>query len=172
MVWREDSMGQSNAAVWPLKATEAPRVWEINGPDAWTELVDRYPMDVMSARRHDWYRTTGRVGTWKIFIAEVPDDQPTGIQLVLKVADAVTLRMGRSCRGPSAGVSGRLRAGCVADGRRCWDRQAGTSGVQNDHNLWTTAAIVVILPRCRILDRNGFGQLARLTGPGDDGAHA
>jgi hypothetical protein len=35
-------------------------------PEAWVRLVDRYPLDVTNARRHDWCRTTGRVGTWRI----------------------------------------------------------------------------------------------------------
>ena len=41
-------------------------MWEIDGPGAWTDLVRRYPMDVTSARLHDWYRTTGRAGTWLV----------------------------------------------------------------------------------------------------------
>ncbi len=41
-------------------------MWEIDGPHAWTRLVDRYPLDVTNARRHDWYRTTGRAGIWRI----------------------------------------------------------------------------------------------------------
>lgn len=66
MAWQEDSVGQSNAAVWTLKTTPAAQVWEIDGPNAWTELVNSYPMDVTSSRRHDWYRTTGYVGTWRL----------------------------------------------------------------------------------------------------------
>ncbi len=66
LAWEEDSFGQNNAAIWPLTATREPRVWEIDRPQSWVQLVDRYPLDVTHARRHDWYRTTGRVGAWRI----------------------------------------------------------------------------------------------------------
>jgi hypothetical protein len=66
LAWEEDSFGQRSALVWPLTTTRVPRVWEIDGPEAWVRLVNRYPLDVTNARRHDWYRTTGRVGTWRI----------------------------------------------------------------------------------------------------------
>jgi hypothetical protein len=66
LAWEEDSFGQRRAVIWPLMTTRTPRVWEIDGPEAWVRLVDRYPLDVTNARRHDWYRTTGRVGRWRI----------------------------------------------------------------------------------------------------------
>lgn len=66
LAWEEDSFGQRSALVWPLTTTRTPRVWEINRPEAWVRLVDRYPLDVTYARRHDWYRTTGRLGAWRI----------------------------------------------------------------------------------------------------------
>lgn len=66
LAWEEDSFGQRSASIWPLTATPAPRVWEVDRPEAWVRLVDLYPLDVTNARRHDWYRTTGRVGTWRI----------------------------------------------------------------------------------------------------------
>lgn len=66
LVWEEDSFGQADALIWPLAATESPRVYEIDGPDAWSRLVRRYPLDVSASRRHDWYRATGRDGGWQI----------------------------------------------------------------------------------------------------------
>lgn len=66
LVWEEDSFGQKDAVIWPLRLTGEPRVWEIDGPDAWTALVDSYPLDVTHTRRHDWYRVTGRDGPWRI----------------------------------------------------------------------------------------------------------
>ena len=66
LVWEEDSFGQRNRLIWPLTTTRVPRVWEIDRPEAWVRLVERYPLDVTNARRHDWYRTTGRTGTWCI----------------------------------------------------------------------------------------------------------
>jgi len=66
LAWQEDSFGQRNASIWPLSTTRAPRVWEIDRPAAWVRLVEQYPLDVTNARRHDWYKTTGRAGTWLI----------------------------------------------------------------------------------------------------------
>ncbi len=66
LAWREDSPGQREALIWPLMAIRSARVWEIDRPDAWTRLVDQYPLDVSTARRHDWYQTTGRAGSWHI----------------------------------------------------------------------------------------------------------
>lgn len=66
LAWGEDGQGERNAAIWPLAPTRTPRVWEIDGPDAWTALVARYPLDVPHARRHDWYRVTARDGPWRI----------------------------------------------------------------------------------------------------------
>ncbi|MFR9803998.1 hypothetical protein ACL02T_17110 [Pseudonocardia sp. RS010] len=45
-------------------------MYEIDGPAAWVRLVGRYPLEVSRSRRHDWYRTTGRVGRW--FIPDWP----------------------------------------------------------------------------------------------------
>jgi len=66
LVWDEDSLGPRDASVWTLAPAQPPRVWEIDGPEAWVRLVGRYPLDVTSSRRHDWYRTTGRAGAWRI----------------------------------------------------------------------------------------------------------
>lgn len=66
LAWEEDSFGQDRAAIWPLLATRAPRVWEIDRPQAWIRLVDEYPLEVTYSRRHDWYRTTGWVATWRV----------------------------------------------------------------------------------------------------------
>jgi hypothetical protein len=66
LVWEEDSFGQRNAAIWTLRAIRRPRVWEIDRPEDWTRLVDRYPLDVTNARRTVWYMATGRDGTWRI----------------------------------------------------------------------------------------------------------
>jgi hypothetical protein len=66
LVWEEDSPGPRDASIWTLEPTQPPRVWEIDGPQAWVRLTDRYPLEVTNARRHDWYRTTGRAGAWRI----------------------------------------------------------------------------------------------------------
>jgi hypothetical protein len=66
----EDGFGWEDARVTPLAARPGCRIYEITGPEAWVELVGRYPLDVSRSKRHDWWRTTGRDGTW-----EVPDWQ-------------------------------------------------------------------------------------------------
>lgn len=62
----EDGFGWESARVWPLQPSSECQVFEITGPDAWVELVGRYPMDVSLSRRHDWWRATGHEGTWLI----------------------------------------------------------------------------------------------------------
>jgi hypothetical protein len=62
----EDGLGWSEAAVTPLRPRPSPRVFEITGPDAWAELVARYPVDVTLSRRHDWWNVTGRDVPWAI----------------------------------------------------------------------------------------------------------
>jgi hypothetical protein len=62
----EDSMGWTEARVWPVQARPGVRIYELTGPAAWTELVRRYPLEVSLSRRHDWFRATGRAGRWLI----------------------------------------------------------------------------------------------------------
>ncbi|MBD8022046.1 hypothetical protein [Microbacterium gallinarum] len=59
----EDTLGWQTAAATPLDV-HAGRVIEIDGPDAWIDLCRRHPLVVTASRRHEWYRTTGRVGDW------------------------------------------------------------------------------------------------------------
>lgn len=66
LVWQEDSLDQDSAAIWPMTSTRPPQVWEIGQPKDWVRLVDRYPLETTMARRHDWYRTTGHIGAWRI----------------------------------------------------------------------------------------------------------
>lgn len=66
MLWEEDGFGQGRAAVWAMQPFGEPRTYEIDGPDAWIDLVRPYPLDVSWARRHDWFKVTGRVGIWLI----------------------------------------------------------------------------------------------------------
>jgi hypothetical protein len=66
LLWEEDSFGQWDALIWDLHPIRPPRVCEIDGPEAWVELVRRYPLDVTWSRRQDWYRVTGTDSTWLI----------------------------------------------------------------------------------------------------------
>lgn len=61
----EDSYGPQAATSWPVRPAGAARVLELARPDDWAALVRRYPLDVSrTAKRGDWWRTTGRDGTW------------------------------------------------------------------------------------------------------------
>ncbi|HEY4420759.1 MAG TPA: hypothetical protein VGN22_14645 [Pseudonocardia sp.] len=60
----EDDSGWSQARVQPLRPVRTPRVYEVSGPQAWVDLVNRYPLEVTRSRRHDWWRATGRASQW------------------------------------------------------------------------------------------------------------
>ena len=60
----EDRMGWTSATVEDLSPQPDVRVYEIDGPIAWTELVGRYPLTVTNSRRHDWWKITRRAGDW------------------------------------------------------------------------------------------------------------
>lgn len=59
-----DSIGEDRFEVWAVEISPQARIWNITSPDDWGRLAARYPRDVTASRRHDWYRTTGRMGTW------------------------------------------------------------------------------------------------------------
>lgn len=60
----EDTLGWTAATVWPLRPRSGCRVYEINRSDAWTSLVERYPLDVTRSRGPDWFHTTSHDGPW------------------------------------------------------------------------------------------------------------
>ncbi|WP_250443961.1 hypothetical protein [Actinotalea sp. C106] len=60
----EDSFTMDSATVRPVGVPDDAQVFEVDGPEAWAQLCRRYPIDVTASRRHDWFRTTGAVGTW------------------------------------------------------------------------------------------------------------
>ncbi|MEB3367871.1 hypothetical protein [Saccharopolyspora mangrovi] len=63
---QEDGFGSEWAWCRSVRPTGEPRVYEITGPEAWCELVERYPLEVTLSRRHDWRRVTGVAGRWVI----------------------------------------------------------------------------------------------------------
>ncbi|WP_426324587.1 hypothetical protein [Microbacterium sp. E-13] len=63
--FEEDSLGGDSADAVPVEGYPA-RVIEIAGPEDWAGLCRRHPLDVSAARRHDWFRVTGRAGAWVI----------------------------------------------------------------------------------------------------------
>jgi hypothetical protein len=62
----EDTLGWDSATVERVRVQADARIYEIDGAAAWAELAGRYPLEVTASRRHDWYRITGRNGTWVI----------------------------------------------------------------------------------------------------------
>lgn len=135
MLWEEDGSGQSRAAVWTVGLLDEPRTYEIDGPAAWTGLVRRYPLDVSWARRHDWFKTTGRTGAWLI-----PDWEAVG-----RDYDAVHLTV----------------AGYLATATRSLpvDDDAATmlAGFDPDETFWLTDILTVAEAPERWTQTEGFG---------------
>ena len=55
----EDGMGWSAADVQPVAVDPRARVFEVDGPEDWAHLVERFPLEVSASRRHDWWRAVG-----------------------------------------------------------------------------------------------------------------
>jgi hypothetical protein len=62
----EDPGNWTSATCQPVNVRPGARVYEINGPDDWTQLAARYPLDLTKSRRHDWFRVTGWTGAWVV----------------------------------------------------------------------------------------------------------
>ena len=60
----EDSMGWREARVSTITTPVDLRVFEITGAADWAQLCAQDPIEVTAQKRHDWFRSTGRVGTW------------------------------------------------------------------------------------------------------------
>jgi hypothetical protein len=66
LVYVEDGQGWTRARVTPLRARRGSRVLELSGPDAWTALVQRHPLDVTASRGPAWRSATGLDGPWLV----------------------------------------------------------------------------------------------------------
>ncbi|WP_423494806.1 hypothetical protein IM711_05730 [Microbacterium esteraromaticum] len=115
----EDGLGWERG--FAHRATIAPdaRVFEIDGPQAWADLCRRFPLVVTASRRHDWYRTTGRVGEWVI-----PDWAS-----VAQHYDAVHLQTGAYLAVAGTAIE-------VGDGRA-----SVIAGWNPDETYWLTSAV-------------------------------
>lgn len=60
----EDAVGDEAATL--VRVRGEGRVLEIATAGDWAELCREHPLEVTSARRHDWFRVTGRDGRWVI----------------------------------------------------------------------------------------------------------
>jgi len=62
----EDGFGWTDAEVTPIAVSSRAAVLEIEGPEDWVRLVERFPLEVTRSRRHDWWRATGVDSRWFI----------------------------------------------------------------------------------------------------------
>jgi hypothetical protein len=69
LLFVEDELGWKSARCSPVAVADelsAPSVYEVDCPDDWVRLVERYPLEVTWSRRHDWWRATGVDARWLI----------------------------------------------------------------------------------------------------------
>jgi len=62
----EDRFGWTTARCVPVAPIRPVRIFEVDGPDDWVDLVTRYPFEVTRSRRYDWLRAIGVEGRWLI----------------------------------------------------------------------------------------------------------
>lgn len=62
----EDSHGWEQGEAQRLGIPAGLRIYEIDTAEAWASLCAQFPLEVTAQKRHDWYRTTGRAGTWVV----------------------------------------------------------------------------------------------------------
>jgi len=60
----EDPLGWTDARILTVATPPSARVLEVDSAADWARLCARHPISVTAQKRHDWYRTTGRVGPW------------------------------------------------------------------------------------------------------------
>ncbi|TDD90640.1 hypothetical protein E1202_08435 [Saccharopolyspora karakumensis] len=58
----EDGFGSKRAWCRSVRPARTPSVYEITGPTAWSELAERYPLEV--SRHPHWRKVTGWEGRW------------------------------------------------------------------------------------------------------------
>jgi hypothetical protein len=66
LLLEEDSFGALAALCWPVRARMPVRVFEIDSPVHWMELVERYGVDVTGKRIAHWSLATGLDRRWVI----------------------------------------------------------------------------------------------------------
>jgi hypothetical protein len=108
LVLEEDSSGARLVEVRHVLVDPVVRVYEITGPAAWVELVTAYPLGVTHSRRHDWFRATGRRGTWTIPDWEAVARDWDGVHLTV---EGYLSTAGRPLRLPDTDDAGTLLAG-------------------------------------------------------------
>lgn len=62
----EDGPHATGAIVRPVRVARPVRVLELRSAQDFADLVASAPFDVTMSRRHDWYRATGEVRSWRM----------------------------------------------------------------------------------------------------------
>ena len=83
LLWREDSLGQDKVLCRPVAVPAGARIYEIDSPEAFVRLVERYPLELTRSRRHDWWRATGATGPLLIVDYEAVAADYQGIHLTV-----------------------------------------------------------------------------------------
>ncbi|WP_105553452.1 hypothetical protein [Arthrobacter sp. MYb224] len=60
----EDGFGWEQAVTRAASVPPSVRILEISFAADWVRLCRKYGIEVTAGKRHDWYRTTGRDGSW------------------------------------------------------------------------------------------------------------
>jgi hypothetical protein len=60
----EDDLGRVDAVVHRMELPSAPRLYEVDSPDAWTTLVQLAPMDVTKSKGFTWGKSTTAAASW------------------------------------------------------------------------------------------------------------
>lgn len=79
----EDRFAEQEAATEQLMVPAGARIFEIDSPAAWALLCCEHPVTVTASKRHDWYRTTGRIGSWVTPDWSRLQDKYDGVHLTL-----------------------------------------------------------------------------------------
>lgn len=117
----EDGFGWDRGEAQRLGVPPGLRIFEIDSAAAWADLCRRFPLEVTAEVRHDWFRTTGRAGTWII-----PDWAG-----VAETYDAVHLQVG-------AYLAAAGRVIPVAPGSGFSDAASMIAGWDPDETFWFT----------------------------------
>jgi len=93
----EDPLAWRQARTFPLRARSGARIYEIDSPARWEELVRRYPLDVTLPRRAAWSKAAGtpeaetwfwRIPDW-VAVSEDFDGVHLTVQAYLRTAGSV-----------------------------------------------------------------------------------
>ena len=115
----EDRLALTRATATAIRTPTSPRMYEIDGPDAWVELRRQHPLEVTASRRHEWYRTTGRNGPWIIPDWAAVGCEYDGVHLTvagyLSTAGRALVVEGPSAADPSGSTMATILAGWDPD---------------------------------------------------------